>query len=930
LAALFIFFTSILAESALAQTVDTTDSTAQLSGTVAGDDASRISNATVSVSGAVMQSTTTGNDGTFTFGGLPAGDYKLTVHKSGFADASQDIVLAPGANLRIASTLASIVKENISVIGGTNASSGRGLSTISTVAASVATLGRQRIDEQGFGALAELLDQIPGVTAGSQNTSGNYSSQGAFSYPMIRGAQTYETDMRIDGVPLRLFDESWLRPQLLESINVIKGPAAQAPDANYAVGGTLDLETRAATAKPAFTVLWGHDSFGGQSSDWAFTGMTPDGKLSWVADYDIFGTPGPMSGASGDYLLPISSGTTVTYPNGSTVAVPTTTHSGNPPGVNTSVPQTATLLGCCHNGSNAGDFNVHSLLLKIGYNFSPTTMVGFTSLGGHTYSDEQGTHAYTYTTNFTPAAGYSGAIPAGPVSLFSNVSTFGDEYFDNNDQLDHGYFTTKLGRVTFRADYLANSYSNLRFQPPFPPNNSSSAYYTLYGSFTPAGSTTPLIFNGQNVLLSASGQFYDDETYLWQRDEVYSFNVPVGNGSITASWERTWKEAFADRPSAGTLSTPFGTGDDLTTYALRGDFQLLPHLDFVGSVFQNDYRDHFTDNVGVTWQDSQEQHTDERIGLAYHPTQQTTVRFGAGSAIVPLDPETGNYGASLDAAVTPPQISSDNSVATSTDFNGGLRPETSFGYDLGVDHAFKDGVTHLTFDAYLTDLWNQWYTADYFNGYVSLPSYVAGNKSGFPTGSNVSVPLYTSATVNLSQARYEGIELGISRTPRSGLGYIISGTLIRAYPYNIPQSAYTTPTSNGQPVNNLTLVPNINFQSGSYEPAVPYALGYAQINYRTHSNIFATLGTTYFGPNNSFDVPAFFLTSASLTVPIGKRVDLQISSYNTFNVHDSPYVTLYDPATTIETVQVNNQETYANRANTIGPGYIQALLRLKL
>ena len=928
-AAFFISVFLVTPDLAVAQSVDEIG-TGQIVGTVVDGNGLPVANADVRVDGSGVQPAMTAIDGTFTFVPLPAGLYTVQIRKAGFEDAVQDVSVVGGSTVRVSARLSALVHDSTQIIGRTKANSARGLSTISTIGASVSTLDRARIDQQGFGTLAELLDQIPGVTAGAQNTSGNYSSQGAFSYPMIRGAQTYETDMRFEGVPLRLFDESWLRPQLLQSIRIIKGPAAQAPDSNYAVGGTLDLETREASARPALTVLMGHDSFGGQSSDWAFSGTTPNGKLSWVFDYDIFGTPGPMSGAAGAYVLPISSGTSVTLPNGTTVAIPATTTSGNPPGVNTSVPKTATLIACCRDGAGAGDFNVHSLLSKVAYNFSPTASIGFTSLGGHTYSNEQATHAYIYSTNFHPAAGYQGAIPTGPVNLFSNVATFDEEFFNNNDQIDHAYFSAAVGRVTFRADYLANSYSNLRYEPPFLPLTQSSSNYNLYGSFTPAGSSTPLIFNGTNVLLTTGGQYYDNESFLWQRDQIYSFNVPIGNSALTASWERTWKSAYSGRLSSGTVSTPYGTGDNLTTYALRGDFPIFQNFNVVASVFQNDYRDHYTNDIGMTWQDSQQQHTDERLGFDYHPSRRTTIRFGAGSAIVPLDPQTGNYGAALDAAATQPVITSDNTSASSNDFNGALKPETSFGYDLGVDHTFNDGITQLTFDAYLTNLWNQWYSSQYFNGNVSLPSYVAGNKSGSPTGPNVTVPLYTTATVNLTQARFEGLELQVTRTPRAGWGFIVAGTLMRAYPYNVPPSAYTTAASNGQPVNNLTLVPNINFQGGSYEPAVPYAVGYAQANYRTRNNIFAMLGTTYFGSNNSFNIPAFFLTSASLSVPIGKTLELQLSSYNTFNVHDSPYVTLYDPTKTIETVQVNGQVTYANRANTIGPGYIQALLRLKI
>src|SRR6202042_3614291 len=75
-------------------------------------------------------------------------------------------------------------------------------------------------------------------------------------------------------------------------------------------------------------------------------------------------------------------------------------------------------------------------------------------------------------------------------------------------------------------------------------------------------------------------------------------------------------------------------------------------------------------------------------------------------------------------------------------------------------------------------------------------------------------PLYVTKTSNLGHSEYEGIEISLHRTPPTGWGYRLQGSLQRAFVYDLPAGFYDTPA--GPNTANLGILPNVNFQaSGS-------------------------------------------------------------------------------------------------------------------
>jgi outer membrane receptor protein involved in Fe transport len=222
---------------------------------------------------------------------------------------------------------------------------------------------------------------------------------------------------------------------------------------------------------------------------------------------------------------------------------------------------------------------------------------------------------------------------------------------------------------------------------------------------------------------------------------------------------------------------------------------------------------------------------------------------------------------------------------TTTVNNGNISPETAFGYDLGADQRFgKDTV--LSGDIYLTSLHGQFLTSTTQDGTYTASS---GNNAG------ITAPLYVSQAENLADSRMQGLELTLVKKPTTGLGYRVQGDLMRAYTYNLPPGFYDTP--GGIDTTNVAVLPNVNFPpsgpnyNGIGIGRVPYSAGYAELNYRKGS-LFALLGVTYYGPDNSFNQPAFGVVNASFRWQIDKHTSLQVSGYNLTSAYNTPYAIL--------------------------------------
>jgi outer membrane receptor protein involved in Fe transport len=277
-------------------------------------------------------------------------------------------------------------------------------------------------------------------------------------------------------------------------------------------------------------------------------------------------------------------------------------------------------------------------------------------------------------------------------------------------------------------------------------------------------------------------------------------------------------------------------------------------------------------------------------------TPDSIARLAIGSSIAP--PYLSALG---NASTVQPRFAPNSSVGSIYAIqtgNANLRPETAFGYDLGADFRLGDKQIIASFDVYTTTLSNQFFTQ-----YVPSGS--------FNDGTHGTLPLYALTPANLSRARYSGLELAVKRQPAAGFGFVLQGSLQRAYPYDLSPGLYGLP--NAPQTANLNLVPNINYQLGAGTTGgTPYSQGYGELSYREANGFYASFGETYIGPNNTYALSPFSIANATVRQPLTKHLSLQLSAENLFNYASgwiSPYLGSYP----------NNLVVYVNGQAQIVP-----------
>jgi outer membrane receptor protein involved in Fe transport len=908
-----------------------------ISGTATDASGNPLPGVTITLTGPASATTTSGPDGRYTFAAVVPGLYTVTALKAGYSGTSQtDYAVAGGTSSTLNVTLTAATFSSLQEIGRVTVNAGR--SSFNTSPASVSVVTAQTFGDQGQPQVARILNQTPGIVD-SLPGGVNGASPGAISFPNIRGALSFETAALVDGHPLSVgqygdYVTTFLNSFILQSVEVIKGPGASSPTISRAIGGTVNFRTLDPTPHQTGTFTIGEDSYGGLFSNVGYSNTF--GRVGVLIDYAVDGTPGPLQDTpslmalnSSTYLVFDSRGNPVTLP------APTVTNT-NPPGQYNTRNEAATeLVFCCQRGYTT--YTNKNELVKLRYAFSGNTSFTAAFLGSQTYADQNGNNGNRNSTLFTPGAGYAGSVGAG-VQPIIDPDNFGVPAWEvNNEPMFSGEFRTSIGNDSLLARYYSASISRLQYGSNHDPNGAASFSALVYGGGTADG--TP-VFNGldqygkpytiqlpsRNDPSGIGGNAYYDSA---EEDKLagYSgeYDHPFGGASgdvLTLSYDANHSRTHSYSYGSSTDAVPAGSTQDTNTLLLRGIFN-FGKLNVTASNYLTDFRSHFgvyqnafSAQQYLSFQDQDLWHYDARLGLEYRPDRNLSLRASAGSAVAPP------YLGALVADAFPPQLCGGSftpcppgggQVAVSQQSNPNLKAETSFGYDIGGDLRLGDGVTVLTTDLYLTNLHNQLIQSTFLNGTATI------------AGSGV-LPLYTTAYSNVSQARYEGVEFGIRRDPRVGLGYAVQGALLRAYPYNISPSFYAG--SGGSFTTNLGVVPNINF--GSHltvdNQAIPYSQGYAEIRARTRHGELFLLGETYYGTNNSLNVPAFFVANATARTPVNKNAYVQLSVDNLFNALGGSLPVEYAG---------NNQplvggQFYASNANVIGPRVVRLSFTINL
>ena len=979
--------------AATASAATTTQTVAQASqmGTVKGivseSSGAAIPGVLITAVGPTNTSTTSLPDGSYSLT-LLAGIYQFNAQKTGYDSASTvDFAVVAGTTSPLNVTMAPVSLSTLREIGRVSVSRGR--SSFNTSPASIATVSQQTFVDQGQLQLQRILDQTPGIVTDHPGTSVNNSSPGAINFPSIRGGLGFETASLIDGHPVAVQDfgdyvTTFLSTDVLQNIEVDKGPGAMPTTINYAINGTFNYRTLDPTSTQTGQIKLGYDSYGGTNGNVRYSNTFAK-KIGILLDYGQYGTPGPLYNAGSSLTLP-----TGTLFNCPTPAAKTTTCQGQNgfttnaiAGANTTQQNnptiaTTSLTACCF-PVNTNYYN-RTELAKLRLSFSSATVATLTYLGSQTYTDQNGNHVYNFPTIFCPsgltgnnnivvasctnssgAATYTGPQATGSaINTWQNVFTPND-FEINNEPIMEGELRTTLGHDTILGRYYTASINRLQYELTGPTTFDAFETMTVNGivNLCPAGMTTcaaaaakPTAFNNQVVNLDfASEQFTSPEEdhvhggtleydhFLGSSGSVISAIFDqMSDTSDSFSWSGNPVQCAASVAFPGfcntnptipltsgasysssnggnlSMSVVGGSAVRYTTYLLRGIFQLTPQLNLSLANYYDNYYTKFTLDGGYTYQSSSFNYDAPRAALELRVNPNVAIRASAGASIAPAylnlfeGKSQGN-----------PSYSTANLFATSTINNPNIKPETGFEYDLGGDFRISnDGATVLSIDGYTNTARNQFISQTANNGNVTvcnvnggtLPSITSG---GCGAAGTVTVPLVSTFNTNLDQVRFMGLEVSLKRDANVGFGYLAQGSLIQAYPYNVNPCIYytgvTAVTTCSGPIAatapNLAVINGDNFLNsatggqGSYNSvsnhSEPYSNAYVEIHWRTAKGGYAGFGMQYYGPNNSLNLPAFWLANAEARFPLAGSKDLtfEVAMDNVFNVWNNGYDTEY-------------------------------------
>ncbi|MDB5026415.1 MAG: hypothetical protein JWO66_104, partial [Candidatus Eremiobacteraeota bacterium] len=450
-----------------------------------------------------------------------------------------------------------------------------------------------------------------------------------------------------------------------------------------------------------------------------------------------------------------------------------------------------------------------------------------------------------------------------------------------NEPLLEAELRTTLRNDTIIGRWYAVSLNRFTGNAATSPSQAYTGVLDLTGSAPLAsGGSTP-VFDGHPATITIR----DVYSRTVEEDRVRGGSIawlhPAGRNDYELALDRivSLTNAYSVGASNGaavfSASVPAGSSQTVTSFLARAALHPTDADALTLAAYATTYRNHFSTGPlggGFTFGDAAHTEIDPRLGYTHRFGHGGTVlRFAMGGAVTP---PAFNVLSGVDqsaASVYRPGATS----LTVTRNAGTLRPETSFGYDLGADaRAGRDTVA--SFDAYLTNVRDQ------------LVTTVTPQGTFTPPGGSA-IPVYASAAANAGNSRFYGIEGSLRSDQRAGFGYVVQGALARAFAYAVSPSLYATAA--GPQATNLAIVPGVNYTStgagfnGISNKGIPYAQGYGALQYRTERGELLLFGMTYYGNNNSYGVPAFTIANASVRIPVGVRpgaAALQISIDNLF------------------------------------------------
>ena len=201
-------------------------------------------------------SITTGPDGTFSIDDVPAGNYRLTVTREGFAPLTSRVTVTAGVRVRLDLRLpvgefeerveVTGVRSELALAEESDTGSRLGLRAID-IPASIDVIDSAVMETRGYQRLSDAVETMPGVTAGH-----NPAAPSSFS---VRGFTRSQVTVLRDGIWLGPANMV-MRPQNtfnLDRVELLRGPASVL-NGQGAVAGTINAITK--QAAPTAATEW--------------------------------------------------------------------------------------------------------------------------------------------------------------------------------------------------------------------------------------------------------------------------------------------------------------------------------------------------------------------------------------------------------------------------------------------------------------------------------------------------------------------------------------------------------------------------------------------------------------------------------------------------------------------------------------------------
>ncbi|HEY1975301.1 MAG TPA: TonB-dependent receptor [Candidatus Baltobacteraceae bacterium] len=844
--------------------------TANVTGSVTRSDGKPVPGAEVRIGGPTVLSTSSNDRGIFTFNNVPWGTYRIVVTSALGTATRQDVLINGDITVAIQFEPPSAIKTIARV---STQSSGAHINVSSSSIASV-TPGDYAFS--GYGTWTNLFAQIPGVAVSGYSAGGSAfagTMRLAPQMPVVlslNGALPYETSTTLDGMPLQGvssngfientgggLDLSNLPMDAFDTADVVRGPGANAPSIVDSIGGSFVLHPPGQVTTNRFELSVSNDPYGGIISN-SRAGFH-FGKLSATIVYGINDSPGPLGSSAVIPALPFALATI----DGKPVALPPANQNPTVNGVpNCFCTVTSSLLMQGVQQSTAWSQQNGALALSYDVARSITAEVFYAGTTSRQYS-EQG----YFPVEFAPGTGYHGSYAPSPVGqpsyTFLTQESAPEVVSQSSSLLEEKVTAFVNGAVLRVAALQYNSFNNLNGAEAYP-----NGTYRLWGTADLGSSSSyaPAAYNGTLEKVTFPSLNTQESWWTNNRDLLLSYATQIG---ISTSAGLSYTTSYYNAPYNASLTldkTPLvnlsqSTAASSTTdeTRLHVDSQINDKLSVGLSWYFAIGSFHVpTPSSPSQWSDSVFRYNAPRLGVVWRAGPNVAIRASAGGGFaLPALPNLTGYA-----------LECSGGECTETTANLNLKPEETFGFDVGAD-ARLERNTVASIDLYRTNLYGQFF--------IGTTQSTLNNQ-----------PLFINQYGNLGTSRMEGLNLTVNRDVPSGYYWRATLGLTHAYVMSVPPGFYNNGTCAAtKACTNQSVVPGANFISNTYSATVPYSGASATLGWRWKPGRFVDLSPTYYGNNNIYNIPhAFVVLDAHAGYSFTDNIALLVNFNNITGAYD--------------------------------------------